>query len=163
MHKTIKIRELTLTEDPSFIQVEGLFLSMYSFMERHGLMIGLSEDGATKWIESIKKGLGRFGVLYIASVGGEIVGFSHGSIRLVPDYLGNRKVGVITHIYVNEKNRSSGIGEKLVKNLEKWFAGRKVHSVELQVLSPNQAGINFWKKLGYHTELVQCRKMGSKL
>ncbi len=42
---------------------------------------------------------------------------------------------------------------------EEWFAKQNVHSIELQVLSGNQPAIGFWEKLGYASELLQCRKV----
>jgi GNAT superfamily N-acetyltransferase len=163
MPDEFKIRELAAGDDLELLMVEKLFQAMYEYMGKHGLIIGLAADGANAWIKGAKKGLGRFGVIFIASLGDDIIGFAHGSIRLTPDYLGNRKVGVITHIFVEGANRNKGIGEKLVRKLEDWFKKQEVDSVELQVLSANQTGIRFWEWLGYHSELLQCRKPGSKL
>ena len=163
MPEEFSIRTLNAGDDHELFLVERLFQSMYDYMEEHGLIIGLADDGASKWLKGAKKGLGRFGVIYIASTGDDIKGFAHGSIRLTPDYLGNKKVGVITHIFVEDEYRGKGIGEKLIRGLEKWFVENEVHSMELQVLSANQKGIVFWKKLGYHSELLQCRKPGSAL
>ncbi len=110
MPEEFSIRELFAGDDHEFVMVEKLFQAMYDYMEKHGLIIGLAKEGASKWGKGAKKGLGRFGVIYIASKGDEIIGFSHGSIRLTPDYLGNKKVGVITHIFVEGENRSKGVG-----------------------------------------------------
>ena len=89
-------------------QVEHLFLDMYEYMQHHGLLLGLADKGEKKWMDSVLKGLGRFGVLYISTVDKEITGFAHGSIRLSPDYLGNKKLGVITHVHLKEKYRAHG-------------------------------------------------------
>lgn len=163
MPSVIIIKEIIDKNDPAFKSVQALFSDMYSYMEANGLNIGLAEDGATSWLSGVKQGLGRFGTLCIASSGEEIIGFAHGSIGLTPDYLGNKKVGVITHIFVDGEYRGKGVGEKLVKQLEVWFRAREVHSVELQVLADNKAGISFWEKLGYPAELYQHRKAGNKI
>ena len=163
MQDNINIREITDRDDPAMKSVEKLFIEMYDFMKQHGLILDLATDGSHKWIETVKKSLGRFGVLFICTLNEEDIGFAHGSIRLTPDYLGNRKTGVITHIHLVDKFRGQGAGIALVKSLEQWFSDQKVHSVELQVLSENHPAIGFWKKLGYQNELVQYRKLREKL
>jgi len=163
MTQEIIIREITVEEEFALAKVEGLFCDMYRYMKQHGLVIGLAEKGKQKWRDGISKSLGRFGVLLVAMHKEEVCAFAHGNIKLSPDYLGNLKVGVITHIFVDEEYRGKGVGERLVKGLENWFAAKDVHSVELQVLSANKAGIAFWEKLGYPLELNQHRKAGTEL
>ena len=163
MPSGIVIKEITDKNDPALNRVLDLFSDMYSFMEDTGLRLSLAEDGAFAWLKGLVSGLGRFSTLCIAGLDDEIIGFAHGSIRLTPDYLGSRKVGVITHIFVVEQYRGDGVGENLVKALEKWFKGKDVHSVELQVLVGNKKGIAFWEKLGYPVELYQHRKAGDKI
>ena len=159
----MQIREILAKDDPAFEKLESLFSDMYIYMSGSGLNIDLAEDGAATWLKGVVQGLGRFGTLQVAGIQEKIIGFAHGSIRLTPDYLGSKKVGVITHIYVDREHRGEGVGEKLVKELEKWFKTKEVHSVELQVLAGNKTGIAFWEKLGYPLELNQHRKDGRKI
>lgn len=163
MPENFSIIELTDRNDPAWVEVEKLFIEMYEFMSGHGLGLGLSDDGHSQWIDSVKRGLGRFGVLFTCTEGEEITGFAHGSIRLTPDYMGNKKMGVITHIHMKEGRRKRGSGTALVKALELWFDSKDVHSVELQVLSANHTAIGFWEKLGYYQELHQYRKVRDDL
>ncbi len=158
-----QIREVRQADDAAWDAVELLFADMYDYMAGKGLMFGLDDGGPGKWISAVKKGLGRFGVLFISSAGGEITGFAYGSIRIAPEYLGNRKVGVITHIHLKPGRRGKGTGRKLVASLEEWFHANQVHSVELQVVSGNTPAMGFWEKLGYRPELVQYRKSGKEL
>ena len=163
MQAGVQIREVLAKDDPAFEKVEVLFSDMYDYMSGTGLNIDLAEEGAASWLKGVVQGLGRFGTLHIASIHDKLIGFAHGSIRLTPDYLGSRKVGVITHIYVDGEYQGKGVGEKLVRALEEWFRDKQVHSVELQVLASNKAGIAFWEKLGYPLELYQHRKDGNKI
>lgn len=157
MPEHFEIREIG-REDAAWKEIEELFKDMYSYMSEHGLRIALAEGGAGKWVASVKKGLGRFGILFMSFDEDVVSGFAHGSIRLTPDYLGNKKTGVITHIHLKEEHRRKGAGLALVKALEKWFSEQQVHSIELQVLDENLPGIAFWEKLGYACELRQYRK-----
>ena len=163
MQNKFFIQELSDKQDQRLDDVAVLFGKMYDDMLGHGLMLTLADDGPQKWLDSVKKSLGRFGVLYISVSEKGISGFAHGSVRLTPDYLGNKKVGVITHVFVKDEERQEGTGKALVSSLEKWFVDQKVHSVELQVLSDNHPALGFWEKLGYRTELQQYRKLATEL
>ena len=155
----IEYRRIEEPEDRVLEQVKQLFNDMYSQMHDHGLMLDLDPDGADKWIISLKRTLGRFAVLQIACQGEEVIGFAHGSLSLAPDYLGSKKIGVVTHIYVKPDYRSRKVATGLLDGLENWFKNQKVHSVELQVLSQNLEAMNFWRKMGYKSELFQFRKI----
>jgi len=163
MRNDIIIREISQASDPATNRVEEMFHDMYLYMNKHGLKLKLAEGGERKWLDGILKGLGRFGILLVASIDGEVVGFAHGGIRLAPDYLASKKLGVITHVFVEEEYRETGAGKQMVLMLESWFSQKEVDSVELQVLADNISGTAFWEKLGYLTELNQHRKAGSKL
>lgn len=159
MNKEINIRVIRGPGDLALDKVKMLFEEMYDYMLDHGLMIKLAEYGAEKWLNGILKGLGRFGILCVAESENEVIGFSYGSIRIMPDYIGSMKTGIITHVFVSSKHRETGIGKKLVQALETWFDEKEVHSIELQVLTENVSAIDFWDKLGYSAELLQCRKI----
>lgn len=153
----IEIREIGFA-NPLLDQVEGLFLQLYDFMARTGLMMPLVEGGQGLWRKSVEKGLGRFGCLLVALQKDTVVGFAHGMIRFVPEYLGGYKVGYITHTFVSPNSRGRGLGRKMVSELEKWFSDRDVHSVEVQVLSQNDQAAGFWEELGFEKELIQLRR-----
>jgi ribosomal protein S18 acetylase RimI-like enzyme len=157
--KELTYREIIDPDDKILYQVDILFLEMYEQMTELGLMIPLDTAGVRKWMNSIKKNLNRFGILEVALKNDRLVGFAHGAISITPDYLGNKKVGVVTHIYVQPFYRMSKVGRQLLNNLEKWFENKGVHSIELQVLHENAAAIKFWDEMGYHRELLQYRKL----
>lgn len=154
----INIIELGKTDERIQTDLIPLVHSMYLEMMDLGLQLRMAEGGAEKWINSIKPGLGRFGVLYVAVREGEVIGFAHGALSSVPDYLGNFKVGVITHIFVTSAFRRSGTALRMVRSLEEWFRMNTVHSIELQVLEFNPGAMAFWEKAGYQPELRQYRK-----
>jgi ribosomal protein S18 acetylase RimI-like enzyme len=139
-----------------------LFKRMYARMDDLGLMLQLAPDGAEKWLQATKNTAGRFGLVIVAKKGDKAVGFAHGIIKYLPDYLGGFPVGSITHIFIDEDHTGSGIGKAMVGLLEDWFRSKKVHSVELQVISGNQGAKEFWRKLGYTEELQQFRKSGDQ-
>ena len=158
MQSKFEIKEISDKSDPKLENLALLFEEMYDFMAEQGLMLGLAEQGAQKWLNSIGQGLGRFGILYVCQTDEGVIGFAHGALRLTPDYLGSKKVGVITHVFVKDELRKKGAGRMLVEALEHWFEEQKVASVELQVLAPNDSAIQFWESTGYKKELLQFRK-----
>jgi ribosomal protein S18 acetylase RimI-like enzyme len=151
----IKLEE---PDKPDWNEVGELFARMYARMDKMGLMLPLSKGGAEKWLKTVKNTSGKYGLLILAKNDEKAVGFAHGMIKFLPDYLGGYAVGTITHVYVNDDFERSGIGKAMVNLLEDWFRLKKVHSIELQVITGNHAANEFWKNLGYRDELIQYRK-----
>jgi GNAT superfamily N-acetyltransferase len=149
---------LDSTDHPSWDQVAEMFKRMYDRMEEMGLRLPLTQDGTEKWLKSAQNTSGKFGIVVVAKEGDRAVGFAHGMLKFLPDYLGGLAVGTITHIFIDEHARMQGLGRELVNELEEWFGTKNVHSVELQVITGNMAAKEFWNKLGYMEELLQYRK-----
>ena len=159
--KNIELIELTQNHalNESLIgPLESMFVSMYEHMSNHGLNVPLVPGGEKLWVQSVLPVLGRFGVVLLALSNGQAVGFAQGMIKILPNYLGGGKVGLISHIYVDPESRQGGIGSMLVSGLEMWFISKGIKRVELQVLGKNELGKLFWIKEGYHSELLQMHK-----
>ena len=156
--REIKYIKLDSSDNSDWIAVGQLFTRMYSGMAESGLMLPLVPGGAEKWLKTSQNTTGKFGLVVLAKEGGKVIGFAHGMIKFLPDFLGGFAIGSITHVYVEDHSRRSGIGKTMVNLLEDWFRARKVHSVELQVITGNPEAQDFWKKLGYLEELMQYRK-----
>ena len=139
--------------------VSSLFGKMYVEMSGMGLMVGLAEDGADKWIKGIEKTLGRMSYLLAAQNENKTLGFAHGSLRFLPDYLGGDLTGNITHIYVDKNYRGQGIAGAMLSELENWFLEKKVASVELEIVPDNENAKKFWLGIGYNKELIKFRKI----
>ena len=139
-------------------ELSSLFLEMYLEMRESGLMLDLSDNGSAIWLKSLKNTLGRFTKLFIVSENSVPVGFASGSLAIINDYLGSKKIGVINHIYVLKEHRSQHFASRMLIMLEDWFKEKEVHSIELQVLYLNKGAIKFWEKMNYSTELMQMRK-----
>jgi GNAT superfamily N-acetyltransferase len=150
--------KLDTPDNPEWIAIGELFSRMYSVMKEMGLKLPLGEDGAGKWLKTAMNTAGKYGLVIIAKKDGVAIGFAHGMVKFLPDYLGGFAVGSITHVFIDGDSRRSGVGKALVNILEEWFLMKKVHSVELQVITRNPEADEFWKSLGYEVELHQYRK-----
>jgi [ribosomal protein S18]-alanine N-acetyltransferase len=53
--------------------------------------------------------------------------------------------------------RRTGLGSKLLEEIEKHFQFKEVHSVLLETAVDNESGIAFWQHHGYRTEAVLKR------
>lgn len=153
-HVIISLR----TSDAELLaQVPHLFLAMHEEMAQHGMRLRLVDDGAERWLESLRPGLERFHRLCVAVADDRVVGFGHALVKLGPDYLGGARIGQIAHVFVLPEYRRSGIARALVDNLRNWLVERQVTSTELQVVHGNGGALLFWRSLGFEVELVQMR------
>ena len=92
-------------------------------------MLDLTDDGSSIWLKSLHNTLGRFTKLFIAFENSVPVGFASGSLAIINDYLGSKKIGVVNHIYILKENRSQHLASKMLKMLEEWFEEKEVHSI----------------------------------
>lgn len=154
----IELQEIIVADDPRLARVEQMFFDMYDHIRDKGLMTPLIEGGEKIWMNSVKKSLGRFGCLIIASDGEKVIGFVHGLIRFLPDFLGGEKVGFVTHQHIEPDYRGHGLGKRLMEALEQWYHSKGIRQVELQANYYNEYSRKYLESSGYKYEIVQFRK-----
>ena len=69
----------------------------------------------------------------------------------------NPPVAHIITLDVSPDYRRTGLGTKLLEEIENHFRFNDVHSVLLETAVDNQSGIAFWQHHGYRTEAVLKR------
>ena len=93
-------------------------------------------------LESISHFLDRNpGMSFVAMENGKVVGAA------LCGYDG--RVGYIHNLAVDKKHRKKGIAKSLVGRCMFELVKLGIHRCHLYVENDNQAGINFWKKLGW--------------
>jgi GNAT superfamily N-acetyltransferase len=152
------IVEPLVPSHPLWSDLPTLFRRMYDDMGRHGLRLPLAVDGEALWVKNVAFGVGKYAIVVGARHDDRLIGFAHGTLKSIPDYLGAQRVGFVSHIYVAPEHRRGGTARGLYRAMDDWFRDRGVKSIELQVLVDNEAAIRFWTSLGYAPELVQLRK-----
>jgi ribosomal protein S18 acetylase RimI-like enzyme len=154
----IELRNITDADDAALTRVEQLFLDMYEHISNKGLLTPLAKGGEKMWLKSVRKTLDRFGAIIVAEEDGNVVGFVHGIIRFLPDFLGGEKVGFVTHQHIEPEFRRHGLGKELMQALENWYASKGIRQVELQANYFNEYSRKYLEKSGYQYEIVQFRK-----
>lgn len=152
------VHVLERSDDPRAGAIKDLFTAMYKEEAGYGSRATLAPEGAAIWLRGATAGLERFGRLCVAEMDGNVIGFAHGTIRLLPDYIGGGAVGSVTHVYVDPKVRRSGAARLLLASLEDWFRSKSVSRIELTVVPGNDAGRAFWAACGYEIALLQLYK-----
>lgn len=155
---TMTVRAVQRADDPALAEVPALFEAMHAEMADQGMGLRLVPDGGGIWLKGMVGGLDRFARITVAEVDDHVAGFAHAAVKLTPEHLGGERIGHITHLYVAPAHRRSGIARALAASLHEWLQEKQVKSVELQVVHRNEAGLAFWRSLGYADELLQMRK-----
>ncbi|TVQ65384.1 MAG: GNAT family N-acetyltransferase [Balneolaceae bacterium] len=155
----VEIRQITQNEQEStFRRVEEMFVEMYRFMADRGLTLTLQKGGEKIWLKSMMPLLGKTNAVVVAFADDAPVGFAAGNIRIAPAFLGNKKVGHLSHLFVDENFRTYNLGRKLSNQLEEWFSQKGVELIELDVLTRSEDVIRFWERGGYLREYVKMNK-----
>ncbi len=141
--------------DQDLDRIQPLWQALYDHQFEHGMLLRLPENAYDAWLKSIRPFLGRFANVVLAEIDGEIVGFVAGRVRTLPPYFGSATIGAISEVFVSDRHRSRGIGQRLLAFAVQWFEDQRITRVELQVVAGNPDGIRFYRKLGWHEELLQ--------
>ena len=154
---TLTIEPITDSADVRLDWLLPMFEDLHVVMHAHGMVQQLPADGARLWMNGVRAGLERFTRVVVAMEGSTVVGFTSGSIKLAPEYLGGARVGHWTHLYVNPSHRRGGISRAMSDLLHGWFREKGVSSVETQVVRDHPSSLPFVQSYGYEVEWYNLR------
>ena len=77
---------------------------------------------------------------------GQEMGYAAGTLR--PEGL------VLGPVFVRPAHRRSGVGMRLLKEIERWAEGARIPLVEVSVASDNEAGVKFLERAGYRSRRI---------
>jgi ribosomal protein S18 acetylase RimI-like enzyme len=146
-------RSLTDSTDEALIAVADHFQLMYSEFDLPNRSI--NDEGKALWLEATKRSLGRTLFVQVAELRGEVIASVHGNIVVAPAYLGGARSAIVQHIYVPKEHRSAGIAKELAMSWMDEMKEKGIEQFQLQVTEGNDAGMAFWKSLGFEMELSQ--------
>ncbi len=150
------LRAATEEDLPALAKLWG---QLDSFHHDLGLAFPEVDNAEEKWTASFVRTLGRFSFIWLAEKDKKISAFLLARLKQSPAFLGSVQVGEISDLYVGESLRGEGVGAQLVDLAMQKFNDLDVHSVEVQILTGNEQGLEFWKKQGFDPDLTQVRKI----
>ncbi len=144
------------TED-DFSILKKFYEKLDAYFRELDLGLPHPEDVGQAWLESFSRTYGKFSLVHIAEMDGEVVGFMLSRIKRVPPYWGGVMVGTLSDMWIEEKARRGGVGRKLSELALDWLREQGVHSIEIQVLAHNDPSWNLYESMGFKLELRQAR------
>lgn len=88
---------------------------------------------------------------------GEIVGFMLCLLSPNAPVFKERKIGVISDVFVLEERRRKGVASKMLDVAIRWFRKNKVRSVQLGVAHHNMEARAAWRNLGFEPYMIYKR------
>ncbi len=94
----------------------------------------------------------------VAEQDGNVVGYCLATLAKYAPVFENLDYGTVFDLAVTVRCRRTGIGEKLYRAAEAWFAQRGVHRIEIRVAVSNKTSTSFWKKIGFRPYVITVFK-----
>jgi GNAT superfamily N-acetyltransferase len=151
---SVLYREAT---EEDFPVITGMYAKLDQLLRQHTYTFPEVENVGQLWLDTFRRTLGRFSVLYVAEYQGQAVGFIIARLKRVPEYLGGVMVGELKDMWVEHEVRRLGIGEKLLRLAIEWCHAQNVYSIEAQILLGNEPILKLVEYLGMKRELYQLR------
>ena len=139
--------------------IAGMYAQMDQFFRGFSYRFPEVENIGEALVDSFRRTLGRFSVVYIAELDGKVAGFMLGRVKRVAPYLGGVMVGELSDMWVEPEARRLGVGKELSLITMKWLSDQGVHSIEVQILEGNEPIWRLYGKMGFKPELRQIRML----
>jgi ribosomal protein S18 acetylase RimI-like enzyme len=146
-----------LAEEADLPVIAGMYDQMDAYFRQFTYRFPEVENVGELWVDSFRRTLGRFSVVYVAEMEGRVVGFMLGRVKRVAPYLGGVLVGELSDMWVAPEARRLHLGETLSRLTIDWLRQQDVHSVEVQILEGNEPIWRLYEKMGFKPELRQIR------
>lgn len=118
----------------------------------------LAWDGKRKWSKYLEERFSEISTkLIVAEEEGEIVGFMLCLLSPNTPVFKDRKIGVISDVYVLEERRRKGVAKNMLNRAIKWFEKNKVRSIQLGVAFDNFEARAAWRQVGFEPYIIYKR------
>ena len=111
---------------------------------------GFIESSVAETLENVKKYQGK---IWLAIDDEKTVGYIVGVIWEQSEMnkleIGERKLGQVTDIYLEENYRGQGLGKKMLQMMENYFRGKSCDSMWVQVFAPNENAHHVYQNFGF--------------
>jgi ribosomal protein S18 acetylase RimI-like enzyme len=141
------LRKAMLKDIPAIIE---LWKEMMDFHKKRDPFFTRAIDGEQVFSEYLEKNINsETACVYVAIIGGTIVGYCQGTLEKHPPMLTAADYGQVLDFAVSGDYRRTGVGERLCKALQGWFVLKGVHRIEVRHSEFNEAASRFWAKMGF--------------
>lgn len=93
--------------------------------------------------------------VFIAQIGGQLVGTATGSIRVQEAFFETRRFGYVSDLVVDATRRRSGVGNALWERVQLWFRSLGVTVVRLHIAAKSEEANAFWRAQGASPFLLE--------
>jgi ribosomal protein S18 acetylase RimI-like enzyme len=130
--------------------IGNLWQEFMDFHKRRDPHYSRSTDGHERFKEFVSGHMtSGMSCVLVAEQGTTVVGYCLATLTKYPPVFENRNYGMVFDLAVMELCRRKGIGERLFREAEAWFADRGIHRIKVRVAVSNETSTAFWKKMGF--------------
>lgn len=129
--------------------IGDLWVELMNFHATLDARFSVPRNGRANYIRQTQKALRdeNFQVL-VAVEGRQVIGYVMGYIGQNPPILARPRFGFIADLCVTHSRRRRGVGERLVREICRWFRLRGLDNVQMNVAHNNPLSQAFWRKMG---------------
>ena len=150
------LRKATVKDIPAIIE---LWKELMDFHKTRDPFFTRAADGEEVFSQYMEKNINsETACVYVAIIGGTIVGYCQGILEKHPPILAETDYGQVLDFVVSADYRRTGVGERLCKALLGWFVLKGVHRLEVRHSEFNETASRFWAKMGFKPFLKTLSK-----
>jgi ribosomal protein S18 acetylase RimI-like enzyme len=138
--------------------VDGLWEQLARHHEQLSDRFSLSSDSKKKWSKYLREKFAEISTkLIVAEEEGDIVAFMLCLLEPNTPVYRERKIGVISDVYVKQERRRKGLAKKMLDIAVEWFKKNKVVTVRLNVAADNLEARAAWRMIGFEPVMIDKR------
>lgn len=139
--------------------IGNLWQEFMDFHKRRDPHFSRSFDGHERFKEFISSHMtSDMSCVLVAEQGTTVIGYCLATVAKYPPVFENRDHGMVFDLAVTELCRRKGIGDRLFREAETWFAARGIHRIEVRVAVSNEISTAFWRKMGFRPYVTRVFK-----
>lgn len=151
----ISIRDATEEDLPEVVDLWGMLAKHHESLSDN---FALAWDSKRRWAEYLERRFAEISTkLIVAEEKGRLVGFMLCFLSPNTPIFKERKIGVISDVYVQEERRRKGVANKMLDVGLRWFKKNKVRFVQLSVAHDNLEARAVWRSLGFEPYMLYKR------
>lgn len=161
MKNAVLVRKAVDSDVPSILKLWKALEAHH--VRHHGYGRGIFEykkGREATFLKYLKKqSRRRNSVVFVAEIGGKIVGYIMVEIQKLPPIYAHDKNAYVCDIVVDSQYRGRGIGTALLEEAEGWARKKKMYSIALMVHVANDNAISVYREFGFREHHLKMAKI----